>query len=126
MMARMDEAFRAAVALFNDGRYAEFQDALEALVSSTRAASERQFYALLDNLAESLLQLSDGDVAEAEDILGQALRKLDQFVPRFREVNVAALRDDFRSLLLELRGMKGEPEMELAPSRLPRIRVLGG
>ncbi len=122
----MDEAFRAAIALFNDGRYAEFQDALEALISSTRAVSDRQFFAVLDNLAESLLQLSDGDADEAEDILNLALRKLDEFVPRFRGINVEALREDFRRLMMELRQKRGEPEADLAPARLPRLRILGG
>ena len=63
----MDEKLKAAVDLFNDGRFSDFQDAMEGLTSTTRAASERQFYALLNNLAESLLQLSDGDVQDAEE-----------------------------------------------------------
>jgi hypothetical protein len=57
----VDEALLHAVALFNDARYAEFQTALEGFASSTRAASERRFYTLLDKLAEGLLRLSDGD-----------------------------------------------------------------
>ena len=56
----MDEKLRAAVDLFNDGRFSDFQDAMEALTSTTRAASERQFYTLLNKLSEALLQLSDG------------------------------------------------------------------
>ena len=55
-----------AVELFNSGRFAEFQDALDSMTSSTRASSERQFYTLLKNVAEALLQLSDGDVEDAE------------------------------------------------------------
>ena len=62
----MHEGLLKAVELFNNGRFAEFQDALDSMTSSTRASSERQFYTLLKNVAEALLQLSDGDVADAE------------------------------------------------------------
>ena len=65
-MVFVDEALQKAVALFNDGQFAEFQDALDSMTSATRASSERQFYTLLKNLAEALLQLSDGDVEDAE------------------------------------------------------------
>jgi hypothetical protein len=96
------------------------------MISGTRAASERQFYTVLDNLAESMLQLSDGDVAEAEEIIASALRKVDEFVPRFRGINTDALREDFRRVLLELREVRAGRKDELAPSRLPRLRVLPG
>ena len=120
----MDDALRAAVALFNAGRFSEFQDALEAMVSGTRAVSERQFYAILDDLAEALLQLSDGDIEDAEGMIAASLRKLDGFVPRFRELNVEALRDDFRRVLVELRETQAGRKPEWAPSKLPRLRAL--
>ena len=74
-----------AVQLFNAARYAEFQDAIDAVSVATRAASERQFCTLLNRLAEALLQLSDGDLEDAEKMMAAALRKLDDFLPRFRE-----------------------------------------
>lgn len=120
----MDEALSAAVALFNGGRFSEFQDALEGLTSATRAPSERQFYTLLNNLAEAVLQLSDGDVEDAAQIVAASLRKVDDFLPRFRGLNVEALRDDFRRLLLELRDVREGRRTELAPSRLPRLRFV--
>jgi hypothetical protein len=120
----VDEALAQAVALFNDGQFSEFQDALEGLVSSTRASSERQFYTLLNKLAEALLQLSDGDVEDAADMISKCLRKLDEFMPRFRGLNVEALREDFRRVLLELRDVKEGKRTEVAPSRMPRLRVL--
>jgi len=112
------------VQLFNDGNFSEFQDAMEALTSTTRAASERQFYALLNNLAESLLQLSDGDLQDAEEMVGASLRKMDDFVPRFRGLNVEALREDFRRVLVELREVRAGRRTEAAPSRMPRLRIL--
>jgi hypothetical protein len=118
------ESLRAAVELFNDGRFAEFQDALEGLTSATRAPSERQFYTLLDHLAEALLQLSDGDLEDAEALISGGLRKLDEFVPRFRGLNVAALRDDFQRVLGELRDVRAGRKADPAPSRLPRLRVM--
>jgi hypothetical protein len=118
------EALLKAVELFNNGRFAEFQDALDGMTSSTRASSERQFYTLLKNLAEALLQLSDGDEQDAEGMLGSALRKLDGFMPRFRGLNVAALREDMQRLLGELRESRAGKRAEPAPSRLPRLRVL--
>ena len=69
----MEETLSRAVALFNDGRYAEFQTALEGV---DRAASERRFYTLLDKLAEGLLRLSDGSALEAERLVADALRTL--------------------------------------------------
>jgi hypothetical protein len=118
------EGLLKAVELFNAGRFAEFQDALDGMTSSTRASSERQFYTLLKNVAEALLQLSDGDVADAEQMVGSALRKMDEFMPRFRGLNVAALREDIQRLLGELRESRAGRREEPAPSRLPRLRVL--
>jgi hypothetical protein len=120
----MESALQQAVGLFNEGRFSEFQDALEGMTSGTRAPSERQFYTLLNKLAEVLLQLSDGDVDEAAEILSASLRKLDEFLPRFRGLNTEALRDDFRRVLLELRDVKEGRRAEVAPSRLPRLRFL--
>jgi hypothetical protein len=120
----METGLHQAVKLFNEGRFSEFQDALEGMTSTTRAPSERQFYTLLNKLAESLLQLSDGDVDEAADILSASLRKLDDFLPRFRGLNTEALRDEFRRVLLELRDVKEGKRAEVAPSRLPRLRFL--
>ena len=120
----VNEGLLKAVELFNSGRFAEFQDALDAMTSSTRASSERQFYTLLKNLAEALLQLSDGDVEDAETMVFSALRKMDEFVPRFRGLNVAALRDDVQRLLGELRESRAGRRQEPAPSRLPRLRIL--
>jgi hypothetical protein len=120
----MDDDLRAAVDLFNEGHFSEFQDALGAVASRTRASSERQFYALLDKLAEALLQLSDGDVQDAEAMIAASLRKLDEFVPRFRGLNIEALREDFRRVLVELRDSSAGRREEIAPSRLPRLRAL--
>ncbi len=120
----MDEALKVAVALFNEGRFSGFQDALEAMTSSTRASSERRFYALLKNLAEALLQLSDGDLEDAEQMIAVSLRQLDAFVPRYRGLNVEALREDFRRVLVEIRESRDGRRSEHAPSRLPRLRIL--
>jgi hypothetical protein len=120
----MDGGLPEAVRLFNEGRFSEFQDALEAMTSGTRASSERAFYTLLNKLAEALLQLSDGDVDDAAEILSTSLRKLDEFLPRFRGLNTEALRDEFRRVLLELRDVKEGKRTEFAPSRLPRLRFL--
>jgi hypothetical protein len=120
----MESGLQGAVQLFNEGRFSEFQDALEGLISGTRASSERQFYTLLNKLAEALLQLSDGDVDDAAEIVSLSLRKLDEFLPRFRGLNTEALRDEFRRVLLELRDVKEGRRVEIAPSRLPRLRFL--
>jgi hypothetical protein len=122
----MDEALKRAVDLFNAGRFAEFQDAVGVVASATRASSELHFYATLDQLSEALLQLSDGDVGDAEAMIAAALRKLDEFVPRFRGLNIEALREDFRNVLVELRDVRAGKKAEVAPSRLPRLRVLAG
>lgn len=120
----MNEALLKAVELFNLGRYAEFQDALDAMTSTTRASSERQFYTVLKNVAEGLLQLSDGDIADAEAMIGSATRRLEEFLPRFRGLNTAALREELQQLVGELRDAQAGRKEEMAPSRLPRLRVL--
>jgi hypothetical protein len=120
----VDESLRNAVTLFNDARYAEFQNALEAFTSGTRAASERRFYTLLNNVSEGLLRLSDGDLREAEELVADGLRKLDPFRPRFRGLNVDDFREDLQRLLAEIRDAREGRRAELAPSRLPRLRVL--
>src|SRR5258708_14875570 len=101
----VDDALQAAVALFNNGRFSEFQDALEAVAGATRSPSERQFYTNLSHLAPALHQPANGDLADAEAILGPALRKLDEFVPRYRRLNIHAPRDDCRRGLTEGRDV---------------------
>lgn len=120
----MDDTLRDAIQLFNEGRFSEFQDVVEAFTSTTRAPSERAFYTLLKNLAEALIQLGDGDLAETEQLVTAALRKLDEFLPRYRDINVEALRDEYRRLLLEVREARGGRRSEHVPPRLPRLRVL--
>ena len=120
----MNDALQRAVELFNNARFAEFQDALDAMTSDTRAASERQFYVVLKNVAEALLQLSDGDLADAEAMLGASLRRLEEFVPRFRGLNIAALAEDLQRLIGEIREMRAGRKQDHAPTRLPRLRVL--
>jgi hypothetical protein len=120
----LDDPLRHAIQLFNEGRFSEFQDALEAFTSTTRAPSERSFYTVLKNLAEALIQLGDGDLVETEQIVTAGLRKLDEFLPRFRGINVVALRDEFRTLLLEVREAREGRRSEHVPPRPPRLRVL--
>ena len=120
----MQETLGRAVELFNHARFAEFQDALDSMTSGTRAASERQFYTVLKNVAEALLQLSDGDLADAEGMLKAALRRLEEFLPRFRGLNTAALGEDLQTLVGEIRDMRAGTRAEHAPTRLPRLRVL--
>ena len=113
-----------AAALFNAGRFTEFQDALEALAAETRAASERQFYTVLGHVAEAMHKLGNEDFAGAEERLTNALRRLDEFMPRFRGVNVDALREDCRRLVSDLREMRAGRRPEVDPARLPRLRFL--
>ncbi len=120
----MNDALLRAVELFNNARFAEFQDALDSMTSGTRAASERQFYTVLKNVAEALLQLSDGDLADAESMCAVALRRLEEFLPRFRGLNVASLAEDLQRLVGEIREMRAGRRQEHAPTRLPRLRVL--
>ena len=120
----MQESLLKAVHLFNDGDYAEFQDQLDSMTSHTRAASERRFYTVLKRLAEAMLQLGDGDVEDAVTMLGSALKGLDEFVPRFRGIDVSALRDDVERTIGELRAARDGRRTEHAPSKLPRLRVL--
>jgi len=120
----VDESLRAAVALFNHGHFVEFQDALEGVAGSTRAPSERQFYRSLSLLAEALHQLSNHELAKAEGTLGRFLRKLDAFVPRFRGLNVEALRDEASRAMVEIRDMRAGKKAEFDPKHLPRLRAL--
>jgi hypothetical protein len=121
---RMNEPLRAAVVLFNEGRFNEFQDALEGVAGPTRAPSERQFYRSLALLAEALHQLSNHELDKAEEVLGRSLRKLDDFLPRFRGLNVEALCDDVRRTMIEVRAVRAGKRPEIDPKILPRLRVL--
>ena len=120
----MDDALRAAVVLFNHGRFVEFQDALEGVATATRAPSERQFYRSLALLAEGLHQLSNHDLDKAEEALGRFLRKVDEFVPRFRALNVEALREDVRRTVSDIRDLRAGKKAEFDPKQLRRLRVL--
>jgi hypothetical protein len=120
----MDDPLRAAVALFNHGRFVEFQDSLEGVAGTTRAASERQFYRHLALLAEALHQLSNNELGKAEEALGRSLRKLEDYTPRFRGLNVEALCDDVRRTMSAIREMRAGKKAEFDPKHLPRLRML--
>jgi hypothetical protein len=120
----MDESLRTAVELFNAARFTEFQDALEGMVARTRAASERQFYTLLRHLAEALHHAGNAHFESAEAQLVPALAKLEEFMPRFRGLNVEALREDCLQLLTALREVRAGRRPDLQLDRLPRLRVL--
>jgi hypothetical protein len=120
----VDASLRAAVTLFNHGRFVEFQDALEGVAGSTRAPSERQFYRSLSQLAEALHQLSNHELEKAEQTLGRFLRKLDEFVPRFRGLNIEALRDETSRTMVEIRDVRAGRKAEFDPKQLPRLRAL--
>jgi hypothetical protein len=120
----MDESLRAAVDLFNAGRFTEFQDSLEVMVSRTRAASERQFYTLLRHLAEALHQISNAEFESAEALVKPAMRKLEEYVPRFRGINIEALREDFSRVMFELQEVRSGRKKEFRVDRLPRLRAL--
>jgi hypothetical protein len=120
----MDERLRAAVDLFNAGRFTEFQDALEVMVARTRAASERQFYTLLRHLAEALHQISNAELESADELLKPAMRKLEEYLPRFRGINTSDLRDDFGRVTQELQEVRAGRKRELRLDRLPRLRAL--
>ena len=120
----MDESLRAAVEMFNAGHFTEFQDQLETLVARTRAASERQFYTLLRHFAEALHQTGNAQFESAEALLVPALRKLEEYVPRFRGLNVESLREDLLVVATELREVRSGRKAEFRVPRLPRLRVL--
>ena len=119
----MDESLKAAVDLFNAGRFTEFQDALEVMVSRTRAASERQFYTLLRHLAEALHQISNAELESAEALLKPGMRKLEEYVPRFRGLNIEAFREDFGRVMQELNDVRSGRTKEFRVDRLPRLRA---
>lgn len=120
----MDDALRAAVELFNASRFTEFQDALEGIAARTRAASELHFYTLLGHLAEGLHQIGNAKFESAEALLQPSLRKLEAYVPRFRGLNVEALREDFLQVMGALREARAAGRSELHLERLPRLRAL--
>ena len=120
----MDESLRAAVDLFNAGRFTEFQDALEPMVARTRAVSERQFYTLLRHLAEALHQISNAEFESAQELLKPGMRKLEEYVPRFRGLNIEALREDFLRVTFELGEVRAGRKKEFGVDKLPRLRVL--
>ena len=122
----VDDALRPAVELFNHGRFTEFQDALEKVAAATRAASERQFYTLLAPPGRGAASRSATTTSTSAEATHRAasLRKLDEFVPRFRGLNIEALREDFRACSGAARGARGAQDASSAPTQLPRLRVL--
>jgi hypothetical protein len=98
---RLGRFLRKAIELFNEGRFSDFQDAVESFTSTTRA-SERAFYRAQEP-GRGAHPARRRDLGETEQMVTAALRKLDQFLPRYRGINVVALRDDFRTLLLAVR-----------------------
>jgi hypothetical protein len=119
----MDETLRAAVESFNAARFTEFQDQLEGVVARTRAASERQFYTLLRHFAEALHHIGNAHFEAAEALIVPSMAKLEEYVPRFRGLNVESLREDLLQVTNELRDIRAGRKTEFR-ARLPRLRII--
>lgn len=117
------EALRLAAEQFNRGEFYACHDTLEALWMEA-VDPERRFYQGLLQTAVAYYHLQNGNRRGCMILLGEANRKLADFLPTYAGYNLQALWEANQSLLQELSCL--QPEDPLPPVASPTLRVVGG
>lgn len=117
------EALQRAVEQFNRGQFYACHDTLEALWMEA-VDPERRFYQGLLQTAVAYYHLQNGNRRGCMILLGEANRKLADFLPTYAGYNLQALWEANQSLLQELSCL--QPEDPLPPVASPTLRVVGG
>ncbi|ABD00880.1 hypothetical protein SYN63AY4M2_07745 [Synechococcus sp. 63AY4M2] len=117
------EALQRAVEQFNRGEFYACHDTLEALWMEA-VDPERRFYQGLLQTAVAYYHLQNGNRRGCMILLGEANRKLADFLPTYAGYNLQALWEANQSLLQELSCL--QPEDPLPPVASPTLRVVGG
>ncbi len=123
MVDRDLEALQRAVEQFNRGEFYACHDTLEALWMEA-VDPERRFYQGLLQTAVAYYHLQNGNRRGCMILLGEANRKLADFLPAYAGYNLQALWEANQSLLQELSCL--QPEDPLPPVASPTLRVVGG
>ena len=105
----MADPYKTGLEHIRAGRYFEAHEELE-IVWRAAPAEERDFYQGLVHVAVAWYQAGRGNRVGTERQLEKALRRLEQFEPAYRGVDVAVLRAQLSELrgTLDLRGRQPE------------------
>ena len=103
----MPDAYNLGLAHLRAGRFFEAHEELE-LAWRAAAPEERDFYQGLVHVAVAWYQAGRGKPVATERQLEKALRRLEAYEPRYRGVDVAALR-------LQLAELRERETLDLPP-----------
>ncbi len=101
------EEFESAIAEFNEQKFYDCHDTLEAIWMES-VEPDKTFYQGILQIAVGCYHLSNGNWKGAVILLGEGIRKLRQYEPDYFEINVSQLVDQSYDLLLALQ--KIEPD----------------
>lgn len=133
----LESAFWDGVEQFNQGRFYECHDTLEAIWMEAMEP-DRTFYQGVLQIAVALYHLSNGNGRGATMLLGEGLRRLGRYMPDYGGVDVEQLVCQSASILEVLQQYGAEQAAELwrslctstslspdrEPLNLPAIRPL--
>jgi predicted metal-dependent hydrolase len=124
-MEALPAALRQGVEEFNRRDFFAAHDTLEELWRETHGPL-RTFYQGLIQLAVAFYHLGNGNRRGARNLLAKGLAKLEGFLPRCQQIDVAALSRDTRPWLERLQAADPQQALAIDPAQLPKIRWLDG
>jgi len=118
-------ALRQGVEEFNRAYFFEAHETLEDLWRETHGPL-RTFYQGLIQLAVGFYHLTNGNRRGAQNLLAKGLDKLEGFLPRCQEIDVAALYRDTRPWLERVKAAAPQETLAVDPAQLPKISWVRG
>ncbi|NJL47531.1 MAG: DUF309 domain-containing protein [Leptolyngbyaceae cyanobacterium SM2_5_2] len=110
-----DTPLAEGVALFNQGRYYDCHDVLEALWMEADSV-DRPFYQGILQIAVGFYHLGNRNWRGATILLGEGVNRLRPFAPTYRGVAVAGLVDCGWAWLMALQQVGADQVADLAPA----------
>jgi predicted metal-dependent hydrolase len=120
-MDALPAALREGVEAFNRAYFFEAHETLEDLWRETHGPL-RLFYQGLIQLAVGFYHLTNGNRRGAQNLLAKGLAKLEGYLPRCQEIDVAALYQDTRPWLEGLNAAESQAALAIDLTQLPKIR----
>lgn len=102
-----EETFQQGIEAFNQQKFYACHDLLEAIWMES-AEVEKNFYQGILQIAVACYHLSNGNWRGTVVLLGEGIRRLAEFQPSYREIDVSQLRQDSYRLLQHLQPMSAE------------------
>ena len=115
-------ARRAGIQLFNEGRYFEAHEELEAAWKDEKGRIRELYQGILE-AGVTYLHITRGNYAGAVKVYGRSMRWLKDWPENCRGVEVGQLRRDLESAIIELRRLGPDASTEFNRALLKPVKI---